>query len=207
LILTVITSGWPLASESWSRHVKVAVEFRQVATHNADGFQGGGAVVITERRSVQTGGQISAEETQSRVRQSRGIFTIVQDGGESTLTVTTQVPARHVSFYCDYANSAGYVASGVVFREVGTALRVHATILSQNQVRIRLTPSISYVAPGGEGAITFAEAATELVVETGRPVAIAGATADAHEVTRRILGTVTRHASTETGVFLTATIQ
>jgi alkylated DNA nucleotide flippase Atl1 len=207
-VLTAIASvSRPAPVDSQARHVKVAVEFREAGTQSREGVLGGGGIVITERGSVRGGGRIGVQDTQTRVRRSTGIFTIVQDGGESMLTVATQVPASHVSFYRDYATSAGYVVSGVVFRDVGTALRVHATILPQNRVKVRLTPAISYFSPDGPGAIAFAEAATEVVVEASRPVVIAGATTQAHEVTRRILGVADRQTSAETAIVLTATIQ
>ncbi len=50
----------------------------------------------------------------------------VQDGGESLLTVATQVPVPQIACYRDSATGAGYLATGVAFRDVGTSLRVQA---------------------------------------------------------------------------------
>ncbi len=72
---------------------------------------------------------------------------------------------------------------------------------------MRLTPRISYFAADGSGAIEFTEAATELVVPSGRPVVLAGSTGESHVVLRQILGVGRERDVTETTVVLTATAQ
>jgi hypothetical protein len=74
-------------------------------------------------------------------------------------------------------------------------------------VRVRLTPRISYLAADGSGAIEFAEAATELVVPSGRPVVLGGATSDLHSVLRELLGITRERAASESTILLTATAQ
>ncbi len=143
--------------------------------------------------------------TQSRVTKSTGIFTVVQDGGESLILVAQSVPSPHVVFYRDYATSAGHVATGVAFRDVGTSLRVRAALLPNDQIRVRLTPTISYFAPSGDGIVDFTEATTELVVPNGRSVVIGGTTSQIHQVTRQVLGYLASQSSGETLFILTAT--
>jgi hypothetical protein len=187
--------------------IKVAVELRQAGTQSRETVQGGGRVVITEKGGVRPRGSLGARATETRVRQSTGIFTLVQDGGEARLTVATQVPYPEVVFYRDYATGAGYLASGVTFRDVGTALTVRASILPGNQVRVRLTPTLSHFSPDGSGTIELTEAATELVVGSGRPVVLGGTATRLHEVTRRILGVDERRGGTQTTIVLIATVQ
>lgn len=189
------------------RHVTVRLDFQQTGTESLGGIQGGGRVVISERTGPRSRARVGVESTETRVQQSTGIFTIVQDGGEAFLTVATQVPYSQLNFYQDYATRAGYVAPSVAFREVGTSLKVTATILPGNQVKVRLTPRISYFSADGSGAIEFTEAATELVVPSGQTIALGGATAQMHAVTRQILGVVERQADSEMTLRLTATIR
>ncbi|HUF93364.1 MAG TPA: hypothetical protein VMR23_13365, partial [Candidatus Limnocylindria bacterium] len=94
-----------------------------------------------------------------------------------------------------------------VFREVGTSLKVQANLLPGNQVRVRLTPNISWLSADGSGAIEFTEAATEVIVPSGRPVVIGGATTQTHAVTREILGIGALEGERATSVILTATAQ
>ena len=164
------------------RMIRVSVDFRQSSE---------------QRRDALTG-------TERRVQRSTGLFTLVDDGGEATLTVATQIPYPQIAFYRDYASGAGYVTTGVTFQEVGTSLRVQAARLSGNQVRVRLTPRISYVAAGGPGVIEFTEAASELVVPSGRPVVVAGGTTQTHAVFRHILGVTAESGRSETLIVLTA---
>lgn len=200
--------GWSGALHAQGdRLIKVAVDLRQAAAQSRDVLQGSGRVIITERGSTRSSGRVGADSRQTRVQETTGIFTLVRDGGQATLSVATQVPYREVAFYRDYATGAGYLASGVAFKDVGTSLRVSASILPENQVRVRLVPTISFFSPDRSGTIEFTEAATELVVPNGRPVVLGGTTTQLHEVTRQILGFSERQSGQETLITLTATIR
>ncbi len=78
------------------RQIRVAVEFRQSVEHSRDAVQGGG----TERGSARPRGGVGAESTERRVRRSSGIFRLVQDGGESVLTVASQIPVQRWHAAC-----------------------------------------------------------------------------------------------------------
>jgi type II secretory pathway component GspD/PulD (secretin) len=189
------------------RLVRVAVQFQHSGQQSREGVQGQGRVIITERGQVRPRASAGAGSSQSRVRTSTSIFTLVQDGGESSLTVASDVPYQQIAFYRDYATGSGHVTSSVIFREVGTSLKVRANLLPGNQVRVRLTPTISWLSADGSGAIEFTEAATEVVVASGQPLVIGGSTTETHAVTREILGIGTRDGGSETTVILTATAQ
>jgi hypothetical protein len=187
-------------------NVRVSIDFRQSARATRDAVQSRGRVVITERQT-RVGGGVAADSTDTRTRQSTGVFTIVRSGGEATLTFAQQVPYTELNFYRDYATGQGYVAQGIVFRDVGTSLKVSATVLPGNQISVRVTPMISYFSGDGSGTIEFTRAATDIVVPHGQAVVIAGGTSQTNAVTRRILGFDDTSRSAETLVVLTATIQ
>jgi Bacterial type II and III secretion system protein len=200
----VLAAALPIAAQT-PRQIRVDVQFRQTARQTRDGAGATGGVIITERGGVRPRGAGGAGASDTRVQRSTGIFTLVQDGGESTLAVTQQVPYAQVAFYRDYATGAGYVASGVAFRDVGTALKVRASLLPDDRIRVRLTPTISYLAADGSGTIEFTEAITDVIVPNGRAVVLAGSTTSIHAVTRQILGISTEQSSTDTTVVLMAT--
>jgi Bacterial type II and III secretion system protein len=207
LALLAMAALWSAAEAQTPRMVRVDVHFQHAGGQSDEGVQGRGGIVITERGGVRPRGRISGGSTQTRTQQSTGIFTLVQDGGESTLTVATQLPFEQVAFYRDYATGAGHVVRGTVFRDVGTSLKVRASLLAGNQVRVRVTPSISWLTADGSGALDFVEAATEVIVASGQPVVIGGATTQTHAVTRQILGIGAQESSRATTVTLTATAQ
>ncbi len=208
LLMMAFIPAWPGAVQAQGQKlVKVVVEFRQTGTRSQEAVGGSGRVVITEKGSVRPRGSLGADSRETRVQQSTGIFTVVRDGGESTLTVATQIPYPQVAFFRDYATGAGYVATGVAFKDVGTSLKVSASVLPGNQVRVRLTPMISHFSADGSGTIEFTEAATELVVRSGQPIVLGGATTQMHEVTLQILGFRQSQSGSETTVVLTATVQ
>jgi hypothetical protein len=188
-------------------HVRVAFDFRQSSTQSRDAVDASGRVIITDPGGARAAGRVGVDSIQRRVRSSTGIFTIVQDGGESTLLVASQIPYPQIAFYRDYLTGAGYVATGVQFKDVGTSLKVGAAILPGNQVRVRLTPTISWLSADRSGVIEVNEASTELIVPSGRPVILGGTTTQTHELTRRILSHRASEIATETTMALTATIR
>ena len=131
----------------------------------------------------------------------------MQDGGESILSVATRVPQNQVSFYRDYAGRVGYIDRRIIFAEVGTSLRVAANALAGGQIKVRLTPRISYFSAERSGAIDFTEATTELIVRDGQPVSLGGSTSRIHEITRQILGHSEHTSSSETELVVTAMMQ
>ena len=195
-----------VAGAQHQRQIKVLLESRQSGTGHQESLQGSGSVVI-RRGTVYPSGRLTAGDRQTTVQRSTGIFTLVQDGGESILSVASQVPYNQIAYYHNYATGRGYVPSPIVFTQVGTSLRVNATVLPDDQIRVRLTPRISYFSAEHSGAIDFTEATTELVVPSGQPVSFGGATTRMNEITRQILGYRDRSSSTETSLVLTATRQ
>jgi hypothetical protein len=195
------------AAAEGSRLVRVSVEFHRTDATSRDAVGAGGGVIVTERGGARSRIRGGAESTTTRSRSRRGVFTLVQDGGEARLVVATQVPYAQVAFYRDYATGRGHVASGVVFRDVGTALHVRAHVLPDGRIRVRLTPSISWLAGDGAGTIDFTEAATDLIVPPGRPVVLVGSTTGTDAVTREILGLGQERTATDLTVVLTASVQ
>ena len=207
-LIGVCLSASPVsrAGAQTTRHIKVVLHSQQTESLNRDGVQGSGSVVI-RRGTVSPSGRVIANERQTTVQRTTGIFTLVLDGGESILTVATRVPQSQVSYFYNYALGGGYVERRIVFNDVGTSLKVHATTLAEGQIRLRLTPRISYFSIERPGAIDFTEAATEIIVPNGQLVSLGGATSSMHEVTRQILGYQNRSSSDESHLQVSATIQ
>lgn len=206
LILGLALSAGAIGHTQVGRNIKVVVETRQSGVSDRETLQGSGSVII-RRGTVQPSGRVTAGDRQTTVQRSSGIFTLVRDGGESILSVATRVPASEVVYYYNYAAGAGYIERRVIFNDVGTSLRVSATVLPDEQIRVKLTPRISYFSAERAGAIDLTEATTELVVPNNQPVSLGGATTHIHEVTRQILGYRDRSSSNETNLVVTATIQ
>jgi len=198
------------AAAQSGRQVKVLLEFTQQSQGSRQGVQGQGSVIVEERRGntrARGRGGLAVEETTTRVTRSSGLFTVVQDGGVGSIMVAQDVPHQQVVYYHDYATGKGHVAQGVAWQRVGTALAVRPVILPGNQVRVTLTPVISYFTPGGGGTIEVVEAATDLIVPHGGRLQFAGGTGSLHAITRQILGYRSQQTSEETALTLTATIQ
>lgn len=206
LALVLLSGSLGDVAAQSGKQVRVSFEFRQSSTQSRDAVAGSGGVIVTDR-GARSSGRVGVDSTQRRVQTSSAIFTIVQDGGQAMLMVASQIPYSQVTYYRDYLTGAGYVSGGIEFKDVGTSLKVGAAILPGNQVKVRLTPTISWLSADRSGVIEVNEASTELVVPSGRPVVLGGATTQTHELTRRILGYRASETATETTMALTATIR
>jgi len=206
LVFGLVLGAVPLVHSQVRRNIKVVVEAQQSGVSNQETLQGSGGVII-RRGGAYPSGRIIAGDRQTTVQRSTGIFTLVQDGGESILSVETKVPYSQVAYYHDYATGAGYIDRRIVFTDVGTSLRVSAGALPDGQIRVRLTPRISYFSAERSAAIDFTEATTELIVPNGQPVSLGGSTTQMHQMTRQILGYSDRTSSSETHLTMTATLQ
>ena len=209
LALLTLAAAAPVAAQS-NRNVKVVLEFKQQAQGSRQGVQGQGGVIVQERSGntrVRGRGGLAVEDTTTRVTRSSGLFTVVQDGGAGSIMVAQDVPYQQMAYYHDYATGKGYVAQGVAWQRVGTALAVRPVILPGNQIRVTLTPVISYFTPGGGGTIEVVEAATDLIVPSGGRMQFGGSTGSLHAMTRQILGYSSQQSSEESALTLIATIQ
>ncbi|HSK31293.1 MAG TPA: hypothetical protein VLA17_15140 [Candidatus Limnocylindria bacterium] len=210
-ILAALTAGlyFAAAIDGYAqsrRHIKIVLQSQETGSISGETVQGSGGVVV-RRGNVQPSGRITANQRQTTVQRSSGIFTLVLDGGESILSVATRVPQTQIAYYHDYAARIGYIERYIVFNDVGTSLRVSAATLPDGQIQLRLTPRISYFSAERRGAIDFTEASTELIVPNGQAVSLGGSTTSVHEITRQILGYSNRASSRETNLVVTATIQ
>ncbi len=203
--IAFLESAIPAASQT-GRQVKVVLEFQQKGLDSRQGVQGQGGVIVQDGKARGRGG-IAAQDTTTRTTRSDGVFTIVQDGGTSSMMVASEVPYTVLSWFRDYATGQGYAAQATAWQRVGTTLVVRPTILPDGQIRVRLTPQVSYFSPQGDGSIEFNEAATEVIVPNGRAMRIGGSTRGINQVTRQILGYREQQASSESSFILTATIQ
>ena len=210
--------GWLVLFGSWADaqtglippppgHVKVTVEFRQAGQSTQGGVElkgtgPGGTVIQVDPKGVTGSARVQVQESQRTVRRSVGSFLIVQDGGEARLTVAEQVP--EVVWFQQYALRHNYITAAVVFRQVGTFLAVRPTILPNKRIRLRVTPQISYRSDQGDASVELVEASTEVVVQSGQPMAIGG-TGGSGEVMRQfLLGYERMYQANQVSILLTA---
>jgi len=201
----LMASGGPAGAQT-GRQVKVVFEFQQQGQASREGLQGRGGVVIHDG-TVRGRGGVAAGSSTTQTTRSEGIFTIVEDGGQASMLVASEVPMAVLGWFRDYATGQGYAAQVTAWRRVGTTLVVKPIILPDGRIRVRLIPEVSYFSPQGDGSIEFNEAATEVIVPNGRKMRIGGASRGINQVTRQVLGYREQQSSSESSFILTATVQ
>jgi len=207
LLATILLASAIRVESQASRQVKVVLEFQQQGQDSRQGAQGRASGVVIQDGRARGRGGVALQDTSTRTTRSEGVFTIVQDGGTASMLVASEVPSTVVLWFRDYATGQGYAVQGTAWQRVGTTLVVSPTILPNGQIRVRLTPQVSYFSPQGNGSIEFNEAATEVIVPNGRAMRIGGATRGINQVTRQILGYREQRSASESSFILTATIQ
>lgn len=188
-------------------HVKVTVEFRQESQRAQRGIEvkgrgPGGTVVRVDPKGVTGSGRVQVQESQRTIRRNVESFLLVQDGGEASITVVEQVP--EVVWFQQYAIRHSYITQAVVFRQVGTFLAVRPTILPDKRIRVRITPQISYRSDQGDGTIALVESSTEVVVQRGQPITIAGTDGRGEVMRQFLLGYEQVHQANQVRIVLTA---
>lgn len=188
-------------------NVKVTVEFRRTGqtTQSGGDVRGtgpGGTIVQVTPQGVRGSAQVRAQESQQRVRQTVVSFLFVQDGAEGRLAVVEQSP--EVVWFQQYAQRFSYITAGVVFRDVGTSFLVRPTILPSKQIRLKITPQLSYRTGEGEGTIELVDASTEIVVQSGQPFAIGGSDRDNEVVRQFLIGYERVNRTGQVSIILTA---
>lgn len=205
--LTLLAGAAPARS---TRLVKILLEFQQQAEGSRPGVEARSGVIGKRHRGdARARGReaLLGEHTVTHVARSGGLFTVVQDGGTGTILMAREVPYAQMVYYHDYAVGKGYVAQGVAWQRAATSLTVRPVLLPGGQVRVTLTPRISYFAAAGDGSIEVAEASVELVVPSGGRVQFGGSASSLHVVTRQILSYREQQSSGETSLTLTATVR
>ncbi|MEI8188526.1 MAG: hypothetical protein WCI75_02275 [candidate division NC10 bacterium] len=188
-------------------NVKVSVEFRRTGqtTQSGGDLRGtgpGGTIVQVTPQGVRGSAQVRLQESQQRVRQTVASFLFVQDGAEGRLTVVEQSP--EVVWFQQYARRFNYITAGVVFREVGTSFLVRPTLLPNKNIRLKITPQLSYRTGEGEGSIELVDASTEVVVQSGQPFAIGGSDRDNEVVRQFLIGYERVNRTGQVSIVLTA---
>ena len=207
LLATILLASAIRVESQAGRQVKVVLEFQQQGQDSRQGAQGRASGVVIQDGRARGRGGVALQDTSTRTTRSEGVFTIVQDGATASMLVASEVPSSVVGWFRDYATGQGYAVQGTAWQRVGTTLVVSPTILPNGQIRVRLTPQVSYFSPQGNGSIEFNEAATEVIVPNGRAMRIGGATRGINQVTRQILGYREQRSASESSFILTATIQ
>jgi type II secretory pathway component GspD/PulD (secretin) len=162
-----------------ARHVRLHVTFFEAADrHDVDlsvrwRYRDGGFVIGDYAGGHGREGldiKLLPEATTSSGTSTTTQDLLVMSGGSGRFITGTNVPVRDDVLI--WFGRHGIVWEGVVYREVSTGFVFTPTIL-ETEVRLEITPFLSYFADEREGSIVFYEAKTTVSVPDGQTVIIA----------------------------------
>ncbi|MBI4736118.1 MAG: hypothetical protein HY766_08660 [candidate division NC10 bacterium] len=138
-----------------------------------------------------------------------GAWLVVAGGGRADAqTSLIPPPPGHVKVTVEFRqvsqSTQGGITAAVILRQVGTALVVRPTLLPDRRIRLKITPQISYRSDGGSGTIELVEAATEVVVQSGQPMTIAGSGGGGEVMRQFLLGYERVNRASQVSIVLTA---
>ncbi|MFN8607649.1 MAG: secretin N-terminal domain-containing protein [Vulcanimicrobiota bacterium] len=114
------------------------------------------------------GGLLQTYNGQQNVNSSQQL--LVMSGEKGSVTVGEDIP--QVQPFWTYVNGLGLLPPGVVFQRVTTGFSVEPTVIGQN-IRLRLTPWMSYQSAQGPGRIDFSEGSTSVTMKNGETLTVA----------------------------------
>ena len=152
-----------------------------------------------------SGGLLQNTQGQQNVNSSQQL--LVMSGEKGSVTVGEDIP--QVQPFWNFANGLGMVDAGVVFQRVSTGFSVEPTVIGQN-VRLRLTPWMSYQSAKGPGRIEFTEGSTQVTMKNGETLTVAaGGTSTSNQSSAfgLILGFGNQQSSTNNQLIVTTLIR
>jgi len=158
-----------------SCNVRIQVSFLEDNTIDASslGFQGGGEIgpgVVNpgEGSHFEIKAQESGANTLSFLEQEL----IVMSGGKAHLRVGTNLP--YADWIYSYGVDHGFWAGAIRWKEVGAQMIVEPYVLDNKQIRIRLTPELSYVVDSRTMTTAIEKLSTEIIVSSGDVIDLGG---------------------------------
>ena len=125
-------------------------------------------IAQSANNSYSNGGLLQNQEGQQNVGSSQQL--LVMSGERGSITVGEDIP--QVQPFWAFVNGLGLVPPGVTFQRVSTGFSVEPTVIGQN-VRLRLTPWMSYQSAQGPGRIDFSEGSTSVTMKNGETLTVA----------------------------------
>ena len=117
------------------------------------------------------GGKIhaGAQQTQVNHTTSSSQMLLVMSGEQGSITVGQDIPV--VQPFWQFVHGLGLIQPGVVFQRVSTGFAVEPTVIGSN-IRVKITPWMSYQSPQGNGRVEFSEASTAVTIKDGETLTI-----------------------------------
>jgi type II secretory pathway component GspD/PulD (secretin) len=116
---------------------------------------------------------------------------VVMNGGQARLRIGTNIP--YADWIFDYGCKKGFWIASIRWKEVGAQMLVEPHILEGNQLRIKLTPELSYIANSENQTIAIEQLSTEVIANDGQELNLGGLPGSDKEFYMKLLAGFNRY--------------
>jgi len=160
-----------------AHNVRIKVAFKDNTVTQSDGVSVDGRI-RTGPVVIRSGGAPADGSTRIQVTNQRTTLgsnvqqeLLVISGGKAKIRIGTDVP--YAEWFWNYGLQLGLWAGQVRWKEVGAQMVVEPYVIGSN-VRVRLTPELSYVVDGQTMATAIEKLTTEVIVADGQEIDLGG---------------------------------
>jgi hypothetical protein len=139
--------------------------------YNVSGQARAGNVTIQNGRSGPVRVQAHAIEREDNLNASLQL--LVMSGGKGYINISEEVP--DVAWFITWGQPYGlFVTEHVQWRDIGAQMLVEPFALQNDMIRVRLTPSFSYLLNNEHHTIEVQQLSTEVIVANGAEIDLGG---------------------------------
>jgi hypothetical protein len=145
----------------------------------------------------------SASRTSSRDETRQEL--LVMSGGRGEIIVAREIP--YADWFQAWGQGHGLWQPGIQWKEVGARMLVEPVIVTDDTLRVRLTPSFSYLLDGRSLTTAVTQLSTEVMAREGQEIDLGGVPFSDRQFLEKFLVGVNEYGETvETRITLKASI-
>ena len=167
-----------LAQDALPRNVRIVVTGTSARTGSHQGVEAAGSGRVGDVRigagrfPPESGVVVRGTASRSRSRDETRQELLVMSGGRAEIVVATEVP--YADWFQAWGQGYGLWQPGIRWKEVGARMVVEPIVVNDDTLRVRLTPSFSYLVDGRSLTTAVTQLSTEVMAREGQEIDLGG---------------------------------
>jgi hypothetical protein len=200
-----------LGQDPLPRNVRIVVTGTSERTARQQGVEASGAGRVGNVRigggrfPPESGVAVRGTASRSRSRDETRQELLVMSGGRGEIVVAREIP--YADWFQVWGQGHGLWQPGIQWKEVGARMLVEPVIVTDDTLRVRLTPSFSYLLDGRSLTTAVTQLSTEVMAREGQEIDLGGVPFSDRQFLEKFLVGVNEYGETvQTRITLKASI-